>query len=93
MTSPENTTCPTCGGKITKVYGPGRKTHYRGVEVEYPADLGIRTCDDCWSSWTNLDEIKVISDSFETQRNKILADQKNDENEDQSDSKTRHQSS
>jgi hypothetical protein len=60
--------CYSCGGTIKLVQGPGRFHCYRGVRVEFPPDLPIRTCQACGAQWMNGNEIAVLSESFETQR-------------------------
>ena len=60
--------CHSCNGAIKVVDGPGRFKMYRGVNCEFPAELGIRTCVSCGAEWMHHDEIKIMSDSFEMQR-------------------------
>jgi hypothetical protein len=48
--------CVECGGTVRPVAKPGRTTLYKHVEIPVPADLTIRTCDNCGEEYTHASE-------------------------------------
>jgi hypothetical protein len=46
--------CRECGeGMVRLVAKPGRRTTYKFLELDVPADLAIPTCDHCGMEWHN----------------------------------------
>jgi hypothetical protein len=52
--------CVSCGlGVVQSVAVAGRTTKFKGIEVEVPATLAIRTCDNCGEEFIHASEAKA----------------------------------
>lgn len=70
--------CVECGGTVRPVAKPGRTTIYKHVEIPVPADLAIRTCDNCGEEYTHASEAAAHDAALEpvfreTVRSKLVA--------------------
>lgn len=53
--------CVECGiGEVQPVATGGRTTLYKGIEVPVPADLAIRTCNNCGEEYIHASEAKAF---------------------------------
>lgn len=61
--------CADCGTPMTISLGPGRTQRYRGQDgYEVPADLAFPVCSGCGAEWLTSDQIDVLGDAMEAQR-------------------------
>jgi hypothetical protein len=71
--------CVECGvGTVTPTARRGRVMRYRQIDVEVPATLAIRTCDNCGEEYVHASEAKAIDEALEvvyreTVRQKLVA--------------------
>lgn len=75
----KNYKCAACGvGTVAPVARPGRVWRYKQIDVAVPADLVVRTCDNCGEEYIHASEAKAFDEAMEpiyreTVREKLMA--------------------
>jgi hypothetical protein len=65
--------CHVCGkGQLRPVAKAGRRTHYKNLELEIPADIKIPTCDNCGSQGFDRQTAVALDDGLEKGYREVL---------------------